>query len=38
MRRAITFASTASCCKVSERLRYFMLNKPKGFVTTVQRS
>ena len=35
MRGATTFAWTASCCKGAERHRYFMLNKPKGYVTTV---
>ena len=30
-----TSASTASCSRAPERHRYFMLNKPKGYVTTV---
>jgi len=33
---AITSASTASCSRGAERLRYFVLNKPRGFVTTVK--
>ena len=35
MPAATTSALTASLLHGAERLRYFMLNKPRGFVTTV---
>ena len=34
-RCGIIFASTASCCKDRKQQRYYMLNKPRGYVTTL---